>query len=99
MSNPDISGARRNQTYKHRVVGWPVAGLILLGMCGLAMLGIATARVGYVAAVVGALAALLPVAVVFGAIVWIDRWRPEPPMLLVGAFLWEREVPPPALSC
>lgn len=88
MSNPDISGARRNQTYKHRAVGWPVAGLILLGMCGLAMLGIATARVGYVAAVVGALAALLPVAVVFGAIVWIDRWEPEPPMLLVGAFLW-----------
>lgn len=88
MSHPDISGARRNQTYKHRVVGWPVAGLILLGMCGLAMLGIATARMGYVAAVVGALAALLPVAVVFGAIVWIDRWEPEPPMLLVGAFLW-----------
>ncbi|SFT88608.1 Membrane proteinase PrsW, cleaves anti-sigma factor RsiW, M82 family [Actinopolyspora lacussalsi subsp. righensis] len=88
MSNPDLSGARRNQTYKHSVVGWPIAGLILLGMCGLAMLGIATARVGYVAAVVGALVALLPVGVVFAAIVWIDRWEPEPPMLLLGAFLW-----------
>ncbi|SDK32575.1 Membrane proteinase PrsW, cleaves anti-sigma factor RsiW, M82 family [Actinopolyspora mzabensis] len=88
MSNPDLSGARRNQTYKHSVVGWPIAGLILLGMCGLTMLGIATTRVGYLAAVVGALVALLPVGVVFAAIVWIDRWEPEPPMLLLGAFLW-----------
>ncbi|ASU77219.1 protease PrsW [Actinopolyspora erythraea] len=88
MSNPDLSGARRNQTYKHNVVGWPIAGLILLGMCGLTMLGIATARVGYLAAVVGALVALLPVGLVFAAIVWIDRWEPEPPMLLLGAFLW-----------
>ncbi len=88
MSNPDLSGARRNQAYKHRVVGWPIAGLIVLGMCGLSMLGIATARIGYLAAVVGAVAALLPVAVVFAAIVWIDRWEPEPPLLLLGAFLW-----------
>ncbi|WP_019855823.1 PrsW family intramembrane metalloprotease [Actinopolyspora mortivallis] len=88
MSHPDLSHARRAQSHKHQAVGWPVAGLILLGMCGLTMLGIATARVGYVAATVGALAALLPVGVVFGAIVWIDRWEPEPPMMLLGAFLW-----------
>ncbi|PRW62388.1 PrsW family intramembrane metalloprotease [Actinopolyspora mortivallis] len=88
MSHPDLSDARRTQSHKHQAVGWPVAGLILLGMCGLTMLGIATARMGYVAATVGALAALLPVGVVFGAIVWIDRWEPEPPMMLLGAFLW-----------
>lgn len=88
MSNPDLSGARRFQNQKHIAVGWPIAGLILLGMCGLSMLGIATARVGYIAAIVGALAALLPVAVVFATIVWIDRWEPEPPMLLIGAFMW-----------
>ncbi|RCW40172.1 RsiW-degrading membrane proteinase PrsW (M82 family) [Halopolyspora algeriensis] len=88
MSEPDLSGARRLQAHKHHAVGWPVAGLITLGMCGLTMLGIATTRVGYLAAVVGALAALLPVGVVFAAIVWIDRWEPEPPRLLLGAFLW-----------
>jgi RsiW-degrading membrane proteinase PrsW (M82 family) len=87
-SAADLSGARRLQKHKHRVVGWPVAGLIVLGVCGLAMVGIAMSRVGLVAVVVGALAALLPVGVVFAAIVWIDRWEPEPPLLMLGAFLW-----------
>lgn len=85
---PDLSAARRRQSRKHRAVGLPVAGLIVLGMCGLAMAGVATSRVGLLAAVVGALAALLPVGVVVAAIVWIDRWEPEPPMLILGAFLW-----------
>lgn len=70
------------------MIGLPVAGLIVLGMCGLAMAGIATARVGILAAVVGAVTALLPVGVVVAAIVWIDRWEPEPPVLMLGAFLW-----------
>lgn len=52
------------------------------------MAGIATARVGILAAAVGALTALLPVGVVVAAIVWIDRWEPEPPLLMLGAFLW-----------
>ncbi|WP_243791211.1 PrsW family intramembrane metalloprotease [Saccharopolyspora gloriosae] len=85
---PDISGARRLQTRKHSAVGWPVAGLLLLGVIGLVMVGVATSRVGVLPALVGALAALIPVGVVFAAIVWIDRWEPEPPMLMLGAFLW-----------
>ncbi|GAA4836696.1 PrsW family intramembrane metalloprotease [Saccharopolyspora rosea] len=84
----DLSGARRLQTRKHHFVGWPVAGLIVLGMCGLVMIGVTTSKVGVVPALVGAAAALLPVGVVFAAIVWMDRWEPEPPMLLLGAFLW-----------
>lgn len=52
------------------------------------MLGVATSRVGAIPALVGSAAALLPVGVVFAAIVWIDRWEPEPPLLLLGAFLW-----------
>ncbi|MCA1281932.1 PrsW family glutamic-type intramembrane protease, partial [Saccharopolyspora sp. 7B] len=85
---PDLSGARRLQTRKHSAVGWPVAGLLLLGIIGLVMVGVATSRVGVLPALVGALAALIPVGVVFAAIVWIDRWEPEPPMLMLGAFLW-----------
>ncbi|GAA3363690.1 PrsW family intramembrane metalloprotease [Saccharopolyspora gregorii] len=76
------------QTRKHSAVGWPVAGLLLLGIIGLVMVGVATSRVGVLPALVGALAALIPVGVVFAAIVWIDRWEPEPPMLMLGAFLW-----------
>ncbi|SFS57132.1 PrsW family intramembrane metalloprotease [Saccharopolyspora flava] len=84
----DVSRARRLQSRKHHAVGWPIAGLILLGMIGLIMLGITTSRVGAGPAVFGAVAALLPVGVVVAATVWIDRWEPEPPMLMVGAFLW-----------
>ena len=88
MSNPDLSGARRLQTHKQRLAVWPVLGLVVLGVFGLIMVGVATSRVGIPATVIGALAALVPVGMVFAAIVWLDRWEPEPPMLLLGAFLW-----------
>lgn len=70
------------------MVGWPVAGLIVLGLCGLVMTGLTTSRVGVLPALVGSLAGVLLVGVVFAVIVWIDRWEPEPPWLLLGAFLW-----------
>lgn len=85
---PDLSGARRFQTRKHHLVGWPVAGLIVLGICGLVMVGVATSRVGALPALVGSAAALLPVGMVVATIVWLDRWEPEPPLLLLSAFLW-----------
>ncbi|WP_338601201.1 PrsW family glutamic-type intramembrane protease [Saccharopolyspora sp. SCSIO 74807] len=88
LPGPDLSGARRLQTRKHSAVGLPVAGLLVLGVVGLVMVGVATSRVGALPALVGALAALIPVGVVFAAIVWIDRWEPEPPLLMLGAFLW-----------
>lgn len=69
-------------------MGWPVAGLIVLGLCGLVMTGVTTSRVGVPPALVGSLAAVVPVGVVFAALVWVDRWEPEPPWLLLGAFLW-----------
>src|SRR5690606_20398381 len=84
----DLSGARRLQTRKHHAVGWPVAGLIVLGICGLAMVGVTTSKVGALPALVGAAVALLPVGLVFAAIVWLDRWEPEPPLLLLGALRW-----------
>lgn len=88
LSGPDLSSARKNRSRKHRVVGLPVAGLIVLGICGLVMVGIATSRVGILAVVVGAVAALLPVGLVVATVIWLDQWEPEPPFLLLGAFLW-----------
>ncbi|MFC7341125.1 PrsW family intramembrane metalloprotease [Saccharopolyspora griseoalba] len=84
----DVSRARRLQSRKHHAVGWPIAGLIVLAMVGLVMFGVATSRVGTEAGAFGAIIALLPVGVVVAAIVWMDRWEPEPPMLMLGAFLW-----------
>ncbi|WP_229686154.1 PrsW family intramembrane metalloprotease [Longimycelium tulufanense] len=76
------------RTRRRNVVVLPVTGLIILGLCGLILLGVAANRVGPVGVLVGAAAALLPVCPVVGAFLWIDRWEPEPPKLMLTAFLW-----------
>lgn len=80
---PMRAGARQR-----RGVLMPVLGLIALGVCGLVVLGLLRTAVGGAGVVVGALGALLPVVPVVAAFLWIDRWEPEPPRLLLVAFLW-----------
>jgi RsiW-degrading membrane proteinase PrsW (M82 family) len=70
----------------------PVAGLVVLAGCGLALLALSTARVGLVAELVGIVAALVPVGSVVAALLWIDRWEPEPARLLWFAFGWGASV-------
>jgi RsiW-degrading membrane proteinase PrsW (M82 family) len=70
----------------------PVAGLVALAGCGLALLAISTARVGLVAELVGVVAALVPVGSIVAALLWIDRWEPEPARLLWLAFGWGASV-------
>ena len=67
---------------------WPVVGLIFLGICALVTVGLASTEIGAVGVVVGVVLALLPVALVVATFLWIDRFEPEPPRLLLGAFLW-----------
>ncbi|WP_167121072.1 PrsW family intramembrane metalloprotease [Amycolatopsis viridis] len=66
----------------------PVLGLVVLAACGLTVLGVVTVQVGPVAVAIGVAAALVPVAVVVAAILWVDRWEPEPAKLLLVAFFW-----------
>lgn len=66
----------------------PVLGLVVVAVCGLTLLALATVRVGPLAVVIGVAAALVPVAVVVAAVLWIDRWEPEPAKLLLTAFAW-----------
>ncbi len=73
---------------KSRAVLGPVLGLVALGLCGLLVLGLVTAQVGPEAVLIGALCAMLPVVPVVAAFLWVDRWEPEPPRLLLVAFLW-----------
>lgn len=70
------------------IVVLPVGGMITLGLCGLVLLGLGAARVGPLAVLVGAFAALLPVVPVVWTFLWVDRWEPEPPRLLLLAFMW-----------
>ena len=66
----------------------PVLGAVAMGTCGLLVLGLVGSRIGVLAVLVGAAAALLPVGAVVGAFLWLDRWEPEPPRLLLAAFGW-----------
>lgn len=66
----------------------PVLGLVALGICGLVVLGLVGSTIGVGGIIVGALCALLPVGPVVAAFLWVDRWEPEPPRLLLIAFLW-----------
>lgn len=66
----------------------PVLGILLLALCGLLLLGLATARVGPLAVVIGVVAAVVPVGIVIPALLWVDRWEPEPAGLLLLTFLW-----------
>ena len=77
---------------RRRTVLLPVAGLVALAGCGLALLAISTARVGLVAELVGIVAALVPVGSVVAGLLWIDRWEPEPARLLWLAFGWGASV-------
>ena len=67
---------------------WPLVGLTVLGLCGLATVGLASTEIGVAGVLVGVVLALLPVAPVVAAFLWIDRFEPEPPRLLLAAFLW-----------
>ena len=73
---------------QRRVVLGPVLGLIALGICGLVVLALVGTTVGTAGIVVGIVCALVPVGPVVATFLWVDRWEPEPPRLLLVAFLW-----------
>ncbi|GGH46537.1 PrsW family intramembrane metalloprotease [Microbacterium album] len=62
---------------------WPVLALMLL-----ALVAYFVTFLGAAASIVGMLAALIPYAIVIGAVVLIDRWEPEPKGLLAFAVAW-----------
>lgn len=68
-------------------VGAPLALIIVAGLLGAGVVGISA-----VINPVGFALALIPTGLVFFGVVscylWLDRWEPEPPRLLLLAFLW-----------
>ncbi len=82
------TAALPTQQRQRRGVLAPVIGLVALGICGLVVLGLVGTSVGVGGVIVGALCALLPVGPLVATFLWIDRWEPEPPRLLLIAFLW-----------
>jgi protease PrsW len=93
-ANTTVLGGATTPARRHRrtTVLLPMAGLVVLAGCGLTLIALSTARVGLVAELVGIAAALIPVAAVVTALMWIDRWEPEPSRLLWLAFGWGASV-------
>ncbi len=65
------------------VIGFIGLALVMLFVFAYLFVGLGPAGV-----VIGGLMALVPLAIVFWGIRWIDRWEPEPRGALVFAFLW-----------
>jgi protease PrsW len=76
---------------KIRKVGAPLAAIIALGtVAGLVVILLtATNPVG---TAIGFVLASVAMTIVVFAYLWLDRWEPEPPRLLVLAFLWGASV-------
>lgn len=68
-------------------VGAPIGVLIALGVVVLAWL-VFFVVMDPAAAGLGAILATVAIGVVVALYLWLDRWEPEPPRLLIFAFLW-----------
>jgi RsiW-degrading membrane proteinase PrsW (M82 family) len=88
VSQAGWSGPLPTPQRARRGVLAPVLGLVVIGMCGLVVIGLVGNSIGLGGVVVGALCALLPVGPVVATFLWLDRWEPEPPRLLLLAFAW-----------
>lgn len=63
------------------------AGLVVFAMAG-ALLVLIGSNTGPLALLAGMLLATIPVPVYASLALWLDRYEPEPPALLAGAFVW-----------
>jgi RsiW-degrading membrane proteinase PrsW (M82 family) len=76
---------------KLRQVGAPLALLIVLGtVTGLIVIGLTA--INPVGTAIGFVLSSIAMTVVVLSYLWLDRWEPEPPRLLVFAFLWGASV-------
>ena len=63
--------------------------LLSIGTLGIfALIGLMALGAGVDNVVTSTILALIPLAMVGAAIIWVDRWEPEPRLLLVAAFVW-----------
>jgi RsiW-degrading membrane proteinase PrsW (M82 family) len=74
-----------------RRVGAPIAVIIVLGTVA-GLIVILLTAINPVGTAVGFVLSSVAMSVVVLAYLWLDRWEPEPPRLLVLAFLWGASV-------
>ena len=65
-----------------------IVGVVILSVLALFVLAFLVISLGGDAFALGGVMALVPLALVFFGVRWIDRWEPEPRLAVVFAFLW-----------
>ncbi|CAN5392720.1 PrsW family intramembrane metalloprotease [soil metagenome] len=65
-----------------------IVGVVILAVLALLVVGYLLIGLGPDAFALGGIMALVPLAIVFFGVRWIDRWEPEPRLAVVFAFLW-----------
>ena len=65
-----------------------IIGVIILAVVALFLVGYLIIGLGPDAFALGGIMALVPLAIVFFGVRWVDRWEPEPRLAVVFAFLW-----------
>src|SRR6266550_6689490 len=71
----------------------PLLGIIgFIAACAAAMLIILGSKYGIPGLVIGLVAAILPVPILVGCFLWLDRYEPEPARYLVFCFAWGSSV-------
>lgn len=73
---------------RNALFGWAIAGFIVVGVFGLALIAYLLLALGPVLLLLGGVLAIVPLVIVMLGVWWIDRWEPEPRGLLVFGFLW-----------
>lgn len=73
---------------RNALFGWAIAGFIVVGVFGLALVAYLFLALGPVLLLLGGVLALIPLVIVLLGVYWIDRWEPEPRGLLIFGFLW-----------
>src|SRR5690606_27149666 len=74
-----------------RVSNRPILNLVAIAVGALAMivvLVIVMQQTGVGPTTAGFVLALVPLAIVLAGVLWLDRWEPEPKILLLVALLW-----------
>ncbi len=84
-AQPGLTAPARPQNTA-RVLG--IVGIVVLSVLALIVLAYLVISLGGDAFALGGVMALVPLAIVFFGVRWIDRWEPEPRLAVVFAFMW-----------
>lgn len=79
-----VAPPRRSST----LLALGIVGIILVSLVTLFVAVYLITGLGGDAFALGGIMALVPLAIVFFAVRWIDRWEPEPRVAVIFAFLW-----------